>query len=117
PVRARAALRDVAAGTVQAPEGVDRRGPARRRTTRPLDLLLRARRGARGAIRMAVLRPHLALTVTDVDRAIPFYSALFGTDPEKVRPGYAKFSVAEPAINFTLNQGERGDSLGAFNHA
>ena len=26
-------------------------------------------------------------------------------------------SVAEPAINFTLNQGERGDSLGAFNHA
>jgi len=66
---------------------------------------------------MAVLRPHLALTVTDVERAIPFYAALFGTAPEKVRPGYAKFSVAEPAINFTLNQGERGDSLGAFNHA
>jgi len=66
---------------------------------------------------MAVLRPHLALTVTDVERAIPFYSALFGTAPEKVRPGYAKFSVAEPAINFTLNEGERGDGLGAFNHA
>ena len=66
---------------------------------------------------MAVLRPHLALTVTDVERAIPFYAALFGTAPEKVRPGYAKFSVAEPAINFTLNQGERGDNLGAFNHA
>jgi hypothetical protein len=27
---------------------------------------------------MAVLRPHLALTVTDVARAIPFYEALFG---------------------------------------
>jgi predicted enzyme related to lactoylglutathione lyase len=66
---------------------------------------------------MAVLRPHLALTVTDVARAIPFYEALFGTEPEKVRPGYAKFSVAEPAINFTLTQGERGESLGAFNHA
>ena len=66
---------------------------------------------------MAVLRPHLALTVTDVERAIPFYSALFGTQPEKVRPGYAKFSVAEPAINFTLNEGERGAGLGAFNHA
>jgi predicted enzyme related to lactoylglutathione lyase len=65
---------------------------------------------------MAVLRPHLALTVTDVQRSIPFYEALFGTAPEKVRPGYAKFSVAEPAINFTLNQGERND-LGAFNHA
>jgi len=65
---------------------------------------------------MAVLRPHLALTVTDVERSIPFYEALFGTTPEKVKPGYAKFSVAEPALNFTLNQGERSE-LGAFNHA
>jgi predicted enzyme related to lactoylglutathione lyase len=65
---------------------------------------------------MAVLRPHLALTVTDVGRAIPFYEALFGTRPEKVRPGYAKFSVAEPALNFTLNEGVRAE-LGAFNHA
>jgi catechol 2,3-dioxygenase-like lactoylglutathione lyase family enzyme len=65
---------------------------------------------------MAVLRPHLALTVTDVPRAIPFYTALFGTAPEKVEPGYAKFSVAEPALNFTLTQGRR-TALGAFNHA
>ena len=65
---------------------------------------------------MAVLRPHLALTVTDVERAIPFYSALFGTTPEKVRPGYAKFSVADSALDFTLNEGERS-GLGAFNHA
>jgi predicted enzyme related to lactoylglutathione lyase len=65
---------------------------------------------------MAVLRPHLALTVTDVERSIPFYEALFGTAPEKVRPGYAKFSIAEPALNFTLSQGERAE-LGAFNHA
>ena len=66
---------------------------------------------------MAVLRPHLALTVSDVERAIPFYEALFGTRPEKVRPGYAKFSVTEPALNFTLNEGGRDASLGAFNHA
>ena len=65
---------------------------------------------------MAVLRPHLALTVTDVDRSIPFYEALFGVAPEKVKPGYAKFSVAEPALNFTLNRGDRRE-LGAFNHA
>ncbi|MEA2353711.1 MAG: hypothetical protein QOJ14_2125 [Thermoleophilaceae bacterium] len=65
---------------------------------------------------MAVLRPHLALTVSDVPRSIPFYEALFGTRPEKVRPGYAKFSVAEPALNFTLNEGARAE-LGAFNHA
>ena len=65
---------------------------------------------------MAVLRPHLALTVTDVERSIPFYEALFGTAPEKRRPGYAKFSVDDPALNFTLTQGRRTE-LGAFNHA
>jgi predicted enzyme related to lactoylglutathione lyase len=65
---------------------------------------------------VGVLRPHLALTVADVERSIPFYEALFGTAPEKRRPGYAKFSVADPALNFTLTQGERS-ALGAFNHA
>jgi catechol 2,3-dioxygenase-like lactoylglutathione lyase family enzyme len=65
---------------------------------------------------MGALRPHLALTVTDVERSIPFYEALLGVAPEKVKPGYAKFSVAEPALNFTLNAGERA-GLGAFNHA
>jgi catechol 2,3-dioxygenase-like lactoylglutathione lyase family enzyme len=66
---------------------------------------------------MAVLRPHLALTVSDVDRSIEFYRALFGIEPSKVRPGYAKFEVREPALNFTLNEGERNGELGAFNHA
>jgi predicted enzyme related to lactoylglutathione lyase len=65
---------------------------------------------------MAALRPHLALTVTDVERSIPFYEALFGVAPEKTKPGYAKFSVVEPALNFTLNAGERV-GLGALNHA
>jgi catechol 2,3-dioxygenase-like lactoylglutathione lyase family enzyme len=63
------------------------------------------------------LRPHLALTVSDVERSIPFYRALFGVEPSKMKPGYAKFEVAEPALNFTLSQGERTDALGAFNHA
>jgi catechol 2,3-dioxygenase-like lactoylglutathione lyase family enzyme len=65
---------------------------------------------------MAALRPHLALNVSDVERSIPFYEALFGTAPEKVEDGYAKFSIAEPALNFTLNRSDRTD-LGAFNHA
>src|SRR5438105_14740917 len=64
---------------------------------------------------MADLIPHLSLTVSSVDRSIPFYEALFRVAPEKLRPGYAKFSVADPALNFTLNEGKR-DGLGAFNH-
>ena len=66
---------------------------------------------------MAVIRPHLALNVTDVEQSIPFYRALFGTEATKVRPGYAKFEIAEPALNLTLNEGDRDENLGAFNHA
>jgi catechol 2,3-dioxygenase-like lactoylglutathione lyase family enzyme len=65
---------------------------------------------------VAALRPHLALTVSDVERSVAFYRALFGVEPAKVRPGYAKFEVVEPALNFTLNEGERDGGLGAFNH-
>ena len=65
---------------------------------------------------MGVLRPHLALTVASVERSIPFYEALFGVRADKVKAGYAKFSVADPALNFTLNEGSR-EGLGAFNHA
>jgi catechol 2,3-dioxygenase-like lactoylglutathione lyase family enzyme len=64
---------------------------------------------------MAALRPHLAINVSNVERSVPFYAALFGARPEKVRPGYAKFSVADPVLNFTVNEGRRTD-LGAFNH-
>ena len=66
---------------------------------------------------MASMRPHLALTVSDVDRSVAFYSALFGVEPSKIRPGYAKFEVTDPALNFTLNEGERDGGRGAFNHA
>ncbi len=66
---------------------------------------------------MAVLKPHLAITVADVERSLEFYRALFDAEPAKLRPGYAKFELEQPALNFTLNQGERDERLGAFNHA
>jgi catechol 2,3-dioxygenase-like lactoylglutathione lyase family enzyme len=66
---------------------------------------------------MAVLRPHLALTVRDVEPSIPFYEALLGVGPAKVKDDYAKFEVPDPALNLTLNRGERNGDLGAFNHA
>ena len=58
-------------------------------------------------------RPHIALSVSDIDAALPFYSALLGVAPTKVRPGYAKFEPAVPALNLTLNldpgnAGQRG---------
>jgi catechol 2,3-dioxygenase-like lactoylglutathione lyase family enzyme len=65
---------------------------------------------------MAVLRPHLALNVSSVEHSVRFYEALFGVAPEKVKARYAKFSVTEPALNVTLNEGRR-EGRGAFNHA
>lgn len=58
----------------------------------------------RSAIAFAApMRPHIALAVSDVEAALPFYEALLGVAPTKVRPGYAKFEPAAPALNLSLN--------------
>jgi catechol 2,3-dioxygenase-like lactoylglutathione lyase family enzyme len=55
-------------------------------------------------------RVQLALNVDDLDASIAFYSRLFGTEPAKVRPGYANFAVAEPPLKLVLieNPGHGG---------
>ena len=57
------------------------------------------------------LKAHVAIHVRNVAKSIEFYRKLFGIEPSKVRTGYAKFDVANPPLNFTLNEGateERG---------
>lgn len=49
-------------------------------------------------------RIHIALAVKSLENAVDFYRVLFGQDPSKARPGYAKFEVAEPSVNLSLNQ-------------
>ncbi|HTZ44376.1 MAG TPA: ArsI/CadI family heavy metal resistance metalloenzyme [Jatrophihabitans sp.] len=57
-------------------------------------------------------RLQLALNVDDLGRSIAFYSALFGTEPAKVRPGYANFAIAEPPLKLVLVESAgRGGSL------
>jgi catechol 2,3-dioxygenase-like lactoylglutathione lyase family enzyme len=55
-------------------------------------------------------RMQLALNVDDLDEAITFYSKLFRTEPAKVKPGYANFAIAEPALKLVLveNPGHGG---------
>ncbi|MDQ2748569.1 MAG: VOC family protein [Actinomycetota bacterium] len=55
-------------------------------------------------------RVQLALNVNDLDEAIGFYSKLFDTEPAKIRPGYANFAIAEPALKLVLiaNPGKGG---------
>jgi catechol 2,3-dioxygenase-like lactoylglutathione lyase family enzyme len=59
-------------------------------------------------------RVQLALNVSDLDAAVEFYSKLFSTPPAKVRPGYANFAIAEPALKLVLIEGH-GDP-GTLNH-
>lgn len=58
---------------------------------------------------------HVAIHVENVGASIEFYRKLFGIEPCKVRTGYAKFDVANPPLNFTLNQ-EAGAGQGALSH-
>src|SRR6266851_6255930 len=55
-------------------------------------------------------RLQLALNVNDIEESIAFYSKLFGTEPAKVRPGYANFAIAEPPLKLVLleNPGQGG---------
>jgi predicted enzyme related to lactoylglutathione lyase len=61
-----------------------------------------------------VSRIQLALNVGDLDAAIDFYAKLFGTQPAKVRPGYANFAVADPPLKLVLIEGQ--GSPGTLNH-
>jgi catechol 2,3-dioxygenase-like lactoylglutathione lyase family enzyme len=62
------------------------------------------------------LKTHLALNVNSIEDSVAFYRAMFGVDPVKLKPGYAKFDVAEPALNLTLNYIGKVEQQGALNH-
>jgi catechol 2,3-dioxygenase-like lactoylglutathione lyase family enzyme len=64
---------------------------------------------------MAAGKAHVAIHVKNVRASIDFYRKLFGIEPCKVRPGYAKFDVANPPLNFALNEGA-GHGQGALSH-
>ncbi|WP_243788177.1 ArsI/CadI family heavy metal resistance metalloenzyme [Saccharopolyspora gloriosae] len=57
-------------------------------------------------------RMQLALRVGDLEGSIAFYSKLLGSEPAKLRPGYANFAVAEPPLKLVLLEGEPGQDTG-----
>ena len=56
-------------------------------------------------------RLQLAINVTDLDKAVEFYSRLFGTAPAKTKPGYANFAIADPPLKLVLFEGPEGATL------
>jgi len=59
------------------------------------------------------MKTHLSINVSNVENSIDFYKKMFGVEPIKVRADYAKFDIANPPLNFTMNQRtfEQGGSL------
>jgi len=51
---------------------------------------------------MNILKPHVSLNVSNVEASVAFYEKLFGVTVTKRRPGYAKFDLAEPSLNLTM---------------
>jgi len=48
-------------------------------------------------------RLHIHIGVTDLDRSLAFYTALFGQDPTVTKPDYAKWLLDDPRVNFAIS--------------
>jgi len=59
-------------------------------------------------------RLQLALNVPDIDAAVEHYTKLFATEPNKRKPGYANFAIAEPPLKLVLF--ENPNAEGRLNH-
>lgn len=61
------------------------------------------------------IRFHLSLNVAELNRSITFYRILFGREPAKCRPDYAKFELDDPPLVLSLEPTPRGAG-GTLNH-
>jgi catechol 2,3-dioxygenase-like lactoylglutathione lyase family enzyme len=68
-----------------------------------------------GNIRPSILKAHIALNVSNVEKSVEFYTRMLAIGPMKVRPGYAKFDVQNPPLNLTLNAAP-ASAPGALSH-
>ena len=48
-------------------------------------------------------RMHIHVGVENIEDGVRFYSALFGTEPDKHNPDYAKWMLEDPRVNFAIS--------------
>jgi catechol 2,3-dioxygenase-like lactoylglutathione lyase family enzyme len=62
------------------------------------------------------MKTHISLNVGNVTESVEFYKKMFGIEPLKLKSDYAKFDVANPPLNLTMNQISvtQGGSLSHF---
>ena len=58
-------------------------------------------------------RLHVHVDVPDIEQSVRFYSTLFGAEPTKRMPDYAKWMLDDPRVNFAISA--RGGNVGV-NH-
>ncbi len=56
---------------------------------------------------MNILKPHVSLNVSNIEASVAFYEKVFGVAATKRRPGYAKFDLAAPSLNLTMQEAPR----------
>ncbi|MCB1023706.1 MAG: VOC family protein [Acidobacteria bacterium] len=70
------------------------------------------------------MKVHISLNVKDIKKSTAFYEKMLGIKPlkfivpervENAKKGYAKFDVADPPLNLTLNEGSF-DAGGSLSH-
>jgi len=47
-------------------------------------------------------RLHVNLGVKNLEESVQFYNALFNAEPEVLKSDYAKWSLADPSVNFSI---------------
>ena len=45
----------------------------------------------------------MGMKVDDIEKAVDFYTRLFGAEPSLVRPDYAKWMLDDPFLNFSID--------------
>ncbi len=48
-------------------------------------------------------RLHVSVGVTDLEHSVEFYTTLFDAEPTVRKPGYAKWMLEDPRVNFVLD--------------
>lgn len=48
-------------------------------------------------------RLHVHMSVENLDQSVKFYSALFGSEPSKLKSDYAKWMLDDPRVNFAIS--------------
>ncbi len=64
-------------------------------------------------------RLHVHVCVPELNAAVEYYARLFDAEPTTLKPDYAKWSLAEPSVNFAISSSSRredGATEGGVQH-